>query len=112
LYQRTVIKGVDYQSKKNATVTNNGLLMADSTLIFIDKLDDYISPKQFSRLTDVERTNYFTFAMGDKVVKGIIDFEITGIKPYNIAGLESGFDDVVNIMSVNKLSDHFEIEGK
>jgi len=66
LYQRTVIKGVDYQSKKNATVTNNGLLMADSTLIFIDKLDDYISPKQFSRLTDVERTNYFTFAMGDK----------------------------------------------
>ena len=112
MYQRTVIKDVDWQGKRNATVTNNGLLMVDSVLVIIDKLENYISPKQFAKLTDTERVNYFTLAIDDKVVKGEIDFEITGIKPYRLANLENNFDDVVNIMSTRVLSDHFEVEGK
>ena len=112
MYQRTVIKDVDWQGKRNATVTNNGLLLADSIIIIVDKLDNYVSPKQFAKLTDDERVNYFTFAMSDKIVKGDIDFEISGVRPYRLADLESGFDDVVNVMSWRKLSDHFEVEGK
>ena len=38
-YQRTVIKGVNWQGKRTGTVTDKGLLLADSTLIFADKLD-------------------------------------------------------------------------
>lgn len=76
-YQRTVTKGVNWQGKKHATVTDKGLLLADSTLIFIDKLDNYVSPKKFNKLSD----------------------------------LESEFDDVVNIKSVNILTDHIEVEG-
>ena len=110
-YQRTVIKGVNWQGKRNGTVTDKGLLLADSTLIFIDKLDNYISPKKFARLQPLEREKYFTFALGDKIVKGNVEFEITGIKPYRIADLENEFDDVIDIKSVNELSGHFEVEG-
>ncbi|APH23328.1 hypothetical protein CF088_13185 [Clostridium botulinum] len=110
-YQRTVIKGVNWQSKRNGTVSDKGLLLADSTLIFIDKLNNYVSPKNFLKLSNEERPNYFTFAPGDKIVKCITDFEVTGIKPYRIADLESEFDDVIDIKSVSKLSSHFEVEG-
>lgn len=110
-YQRIFIKGVNWQGKRNGTVSDKGLLLADSNLIFIDKLDNYISPKKFTKLSDENREKYFTFAPGDKIVKGEVDFEITGIKPYRISDLESEFDDVIDIKSVNPLSDHFEIEG-
>lgn len=112
MYQRTVIKGVNWQSKRNGTVSDKGLLLADSTLIFIDKLDNYVSPKRFNKLSDEERHKYFTFdSNGDKIVKGEVDFEVTGVKPFRIADLENEFDDVINIKSVNLLSDHFEVEG-
>ncbi|MBY6996515.1 hypothetical protein FDF15_13520 [Clostridium botulinum] len=110
-YQRTVIKGVNWQSKRNGTVSDKGLLLADSTLIFISKLDNYVSPKRFTKLSNEERSNYFTFTPGDKIVKNEVDFEITGIKPYRIADLESEFDDVIDIKSVNILTDHIEVEG-
>ncbi|RXI55278.1 hypothetical protein DP122_05080 [Clostridium tetani] len=110
-YQRTVIKGVNWQSKRNGTVSDKGLLLADSTLIFIDKLDNYVSPKRFLKLSDSERPNYFTFTPGDKIVKGEVDFEVTGIKPYRLSDLENGFDDVIDIKSVNELATHWEVEG-
>ncbi|MBA4507941.1 DUF6751 family protein [Clostridium sporogenes] len=110
-YQRKVINGVNWQSKRNGTITDKGLLLEDSTLIFIDKLDNYVSPKRFAKLSNEERTNYFTFTPGDKIVKGEVNFEITGIKPYRIADLETEFDDVIDIKSINILTDHIEVEG-
>lgn len=110
-YQRTVIKGVNWQSKRTGTVSDKGLLLADSTLIFIDKLDNYTSPKRFAKLESVEREKYFTLTIGDKIVKGEVDFEIIGIKNYSINDLNNEFDDVITIKSVNSLSDHFEVEG-
>lgn len=111
-YQRTVIKGVDWQGKRNGTVSDKGLLLADSTLIFIDKLENYVSPKRFKKLSNEERPKHFTFdSNGDKIVKGEVDFEITGVRPYRIADLEKEFDDVVNIGSIRELSGHFEVEG-
>lgn len=110
-YQRTVIKGVNWQGKRNGTVSDKGLLLADSTIIFVDKLDNCISSKKFAKLEPLERDEYFTFAPGDKIVKGEVEFEITGIKPYRIADLENEFDYVIDIKSVNELSGHFEVEG-
>lgn len=110
-YQRVVIKGVNWQSKRTGTVSDKGLLLADSTLIFIDKLDNYISPKRFAKLESIEREKYFTLTIGDKIVKGEVDFEIIGIKNYSINDLNNEFDDVITIKSVNSLSDHFEVEG-
>lgn len=110
-YQRTVIKGVNWQSKRTGTVSDKGLLLADSTLIFIDKLDNYISPKRFAKLESIEREKYFTLTIGDKIVKGEVDFEIIGIKNYSINDLNNEFDDVITINLVNPLSSHFEVEG-
>lgn len=111
-YQRTVITGVHWQGKKTSTVSTNGLLVADSVLLIIDRLDNYVLPKAFKKLTDIQRPNFFTFGIGDKIVKGNIDFEITGVNPYRIANLESAYDEVINIVSVLPCSNHFEVEGK
>ncbi|WP_045516311.1 DUF6751 family protein [Clostridium sporogenes] len=111
MYQRAVIEGVNWQGKRNGSVNDKGLLLEDSTLIFIDKLDNYISPKRFLKLSDQERPNYFTFTPGDKIVKGEVDFEITGVSPYRIGDLDKNFDDVIDIKSVNPLSNHIEVEG-
>ncbi|NFF80380.1 hypothetical protein FC764_03790 [Clostridium botulinum] len=105
MYKRAIIEGVNWQSKRNATVSDKGVNVADSTLIFIDKLDNYVSPRRFAKLED--KSNYFTFAIGDKIVKGNIDFEVR-----KIADLDKNFDDVVTIMSVRELSNHWEVECK
>lgn len=112
-YQKTIITKVNWQSKRNATLTSaDGLLIQDSVLIFIDKLEGYVSPRVFKLLSDIERPNHFTYGIGDKIVKGEIDFTITGIKPYSLANLEKGYDNVVTIMGVRELSNHLEVECK
>lgn len=111
-YQKTVIRKVDWQGKRNVTVSDKGLNRDDSILIFINKLDNYVSPKRFARLTDQERANYVTFTMNDVVVKGVCDFEITGLKPNSVSDLEKQFDDVVNIIGAQEWSDHWQVECK
>lgn len=111
-YQRTVIRGINWQGKRNATVSDKGLNRDDSILIFVDKLDNYVSPKRFSKLTDQERNNYFTFSIGDIVVKGMCDFEVIGRKPNSIADLERNYDDVVTVLGVQEWSEHWEVECK
>lgn len=113
MYQKTLIKNVDWQGKKAARVSNNissstGMVVDDEYLIFIDKLDNYVSPKAFLRLSKEERVNYFTLATGDKIVKGEIDFEYS--TKHTLKDLEQDYDDVVTIMGVTLWSDHMEVE--
>ena len=108
-YQKTIIEDVDWQNKIIATEGNKGVTLSDSTLIFIDKLPNYISPKRFLKLSDQERKKYFTLTPGDIVVKEEIDFELTGRKGSNMATLESEYDDVVKIVSVSPFTSHFEV---
>lgn len=111
-YQRTVIEKVDWQNKIIATEGNKGVTLSDSTLIFIDKLPNYISPKKFLKLSNDERKGYFTLTPGDIVVKDEIDFELTGRKGNNVATLENEYDDVVKIVSVSPFMSHFEVTCK
>lgn len=108
-YQKTIIEDVDWQNKIIATEGNKGITLSDSTLIFIDKLPNYISSKRFLKLSDQERKKYFTLTPGDIIVKDEIDFELTGRKGSNVATLESEYDDVVKIVSVSLFSNHFEV---
>lgn len=111
-YKKTVIEDVDWQNRIIATEGNKGVTLSDSTLIFIDKLPNYISPKRFLKLSDSERKKYFTLAPGDIVVKDKIEFELTGRKGNNLATLENEYDDVVKIVSISKFSNHFEVTCK
>ncbi|HAT4117507.1 TPA: hypothetical protein I9Z52_002927 [Clostridium perfringens] len=111
-YKRTVIENVDWQEKQEGSIQDKGLVVDSSIKIFIDKLDNYISPKSFRRLGPEERENYFTLDIGDLIVKGEVQFEITGQKPFTIKNLEQNYDDVVSILAVSKFSEHFEVECK
>lgn len=110
-YQRTVIEKVNWSSKRKLvigkTMGDKGATVTNVTMIIIDKLDNYISPKQFKKLSDTERVNYFTFGLGDKIVKGNIVFEVA-----NIADLDKNYDDVVTITVANPLSNHWEVESE
>lgn len=106
-YKRTVVEGVNWQEKRNATVSDKGLNIAYNTLIFMDKLEDYREPKSFVRSPQ----EGFTLANGDIIVKGICGDEITGVKPYRIADIVANNDNVITIKGVTTLPGHIEIEG-
>ncbi|MFT8351303.1 DUF6751 family protein [Clostridium saccharoperbutylacetonicum] len=110
-YQRTVIKKVNWSSKRKLvigkTVGDKGATVTRVTTIIVDKLDNYISPKQFKKVPDADRVNYFTFGVGDKIVKGNIDFEVTDINELN-----KNYDDVVTLTAANPLSHHWEVEAE
>lgn len=108
-YQRTVIEKVNWSSRTKLsigkTVGDKGATVTDVTLIIIDNLDNYISPKRFKKLSDADRVDYFTFGLEDKIVKGNINFEVT-----NIADLDKNYDDVVTVTAARPLSQHWEVE--
>lgn len=105
-YKRTYLYDVNFQASniiKNDRV--RGLIEDNSISIYIPFLVDsedkkYIKPKAYARLSEEEKQKYFTFNINDKVVRGIIDFEITGENDKNIAFLESYYDDVYNISTI------------
>lgn len=101
-YKRTYIRGVDWQCKQAVTVSDKGLNSADVTKVFIPYDADmegekFLKPKDFYRSN---KSNYFTFKEGDIIVKGIIDFELTGVKPNTVKYLKELYDDVATIISV------------
>lgn len=104
-YKRTNLSGVNWQSKRNATVGDKGVNVADSTIIFINKSTNYVTPKAFQQL--LNKGDKFTFNIGDKVVKGNIVMEVT-----KIADLEKTYDNVVTIMAIRECSGHWEVEAK
>lgn len=110
-YQRTVIEKVNWSSKRKLvigkTMGDKGATLTKVTMIIIDTLDNYISPKQFKKLSNADRVNYFTFGLEDKIVKGNIVFEVA-----NIADLDKNYDDVVTITAANPLSHHWEVEAE
>lgn len=104
-YIRTYLRGVNWQGKQAVQVSDKGINSADVISIYIPKgvdsdFKEYISPKRYNSLSDKDKENYFTFAYGDKIVKGIIDFDLTGIKPNNEKYLEELHDNVVTIISI------------
>lgn len=79
-YKRTVLYGVFWDDRKAVNRLQSGLESADSVNVLVpfnvttDK--EYIEPRQYQKLDD--NSNHFTLQEGDRVVKGVIDFEITG----------------------------------
>lgn len=117
-YKRTYLYGVNWQSTQVVSVDGKGLNSVDTLVILVpfsiktEPKRTYIPPRAYDRLTDAERDNYFTFKADDKVVKGIIDKEITLIKE-----LEQ-YDDMFTIDSVIPCDEgscsvrHWEVGGK
>ena len=110
-YYRTVLKGVEVQQKRSATVSNT-LNIAYSTSIFIDKpvsnAKSYISEKEFIKLSEEDRQKYFTFGSGDKIIADIVEKEVNA--DFSITQLESNYE-VLTIKGFKNFLCHFEVEA-
>lgn len=105
-YHRTIIEGVNWNSTRNATVSNGSATVAFNTTIVLDKLPNYLTPLEFGKLAD--KAGYFTLNTSDRIVQGAIDLEIT-----KLTDLTSNYDSVV-VMSVSesKLFGTLKVECK
>lgn len=115
IYKRTVVHDVFWDEKKAYNRLQSGLESADQVLLLIpfdySSNSEYLSPIEFEKLED--KTSYFTLQIGDRIVKGEIDFEITG----KVSDLDKLYD-AFTITSVDTKDfgsphmRHFEVGGK
>lgn len=113
IYRRIYFHNVDWQQStgiKYLKYTKSSMNTDSDILVFVPYHNElkYLSPKKYERLENKE--NYYTFKAHDKIVKGIIDFEITDTS--KLRELEFKYDDVVNILKVEDcdIFKHFELE--
>lgn len=104
-FVRTYLTGVNVEKKKAVNVIKSGMENASSATIYIpiDDLEsedkEYISPKNYQKLSAEEIEKYFTLQPGDYVVVGIIDYTID--EKNTATKLKNEFDDVFEILIVD-----------
>ena len=77
-YQRATIKAVTWENRKGGTVlTSGGQIELDLARVFIPlaRGATYLSPKAWQALDD--KSGFWTFQIGDVIVRGIVTDEIT-----------------------------------
>lgn len=121
---KTIFENVHLETNTGVAVEDTGMKESDTALCLIplksiNKTNKiYVNYKEFEKLNESQRQQYFTFKNGDKIVNGSLDFEITNIKPNTIADLERNNVEVFTITNftlrklTNSSLNHFEITGK
>lgn len=121
IYLRTYLRGVNWQDSKGVNITESGVVSDDITRVFIPLAVDaedkqYKKPKTYKRIDD--KSLIYTLDNEDIVVKGIVDFELTGEQGANVSTLQALYDDVMVITKVidnrygSPAVQHFELEVK
>ena len=121
IYLHTYLKGVNWQDSKGIRIAESGVVSDDRTRIFIPLDVDaegkqYKKPKTYRRMDD--KSLFYTLDNEDIVVKGIIDFDLTGNPGENVSSLQAKYDDVMVITEVidnrygSRIIQHFELEVK
>ena len=112
--QRVLLAGVSAFIQTQVSVDNDGLAAADLYTLRIPEASfpaEYVIPAQFASLTD--KTGYFTFSKGDKIVLGVAPEE----KP-TAAQLEKtyGTEQVMTVTGVTdnrgKREPHIKVVGQ
>lgn len=113
VFRKIYFHNVDWQQDagiKYLKYTKSSMNTDYDVLIFVPYHNElkYITPKKYEQLENKE--GYYTLKTHDKIVKGIIDFEITDTS--KLRELELNYDDVVNILRVEdcNMFNHFELE--
>lgn len=111
LYFRSQIKGIDFQAERNSTYDGKQLNIIYNNFIYIDKPfksdKTFIPYREFLKLPDDEKVNYFTFNQGDRVIIGVVDKDITTDFP--VTKLEIEYE-VFTIKGIEIFNDHVELE--
>lgn len=121
IYLRTYLKGVNWQDSKGIRIAESGVVSDDRTRIFIPldvnaESKQYKKPKTYKRMDD--KSLFYTLDNEDIVVKGIIEFDLTGNPGENVSSLQAKYDDVMVITKVidnrygSRTIQHFELEVK
>jgi hypothetical protein len=97
--------------KASSILGSGGNIAANSTTVFIPfaRGENYLEPKAWQALET--KTGYFTFQIGDFVVKGLIDDEITDAvtegevttPAFTITDLKKKYDNVLSVSSVSPM---------
>lgn len=113
-WQRTVLKGIFWDSSKGAAVRKTGISSADGLQLIIPynaQCDrEYMNPKEWATLQ--YKSKNWTIQSGDTIIKWNIPYEV--IK--SSKELQS-FDDVLSVISVDNRGyggdmSHWEVMGK
>ncbi len=111
-WQRTVLRGVFWDSSKGAVVRKTGVSSADGLMLMIPmSIPGYTKPKEWAALED--KAGSWTLQSGDTVILGEIDYEVVK----SSSELARQFDDVLVISNVDTRNygggmSHFEVSGK
>ena len=84
-YKTIYVSQASWQTKRNSSISDKGVIIKDSTLIFIDPIDDVLD-------------------YGDIIVKGKCDLEITTKSQLKNCN-------TITVMSYRPYPSHIEIEG-
>lgn len=91
-YASCKLQGVLWQSVSGAKQIKTGMESARETTVYIPftvKADKrYLPPQDYAR----NPAGKWTLQAGDRLVKGLVDFEITGEAGHSIADLEEQFE--------------------
>ncbi|MGL4972628.1 MAG: hypothetical protein ACRC6H_05750 [Culicoidibacterales bacterium] len=96
-YKRTYLKNVSWQAGHKVRVNKGQNTTSNETIaIYVPfiQAEVYCPPNKFAKLTD--KTGFFTVNVGDKLVKGLIEIELTEQNTKELAQ----FDDVLTISTI------------
>lgn len=117
-YKKTYLYGVNWQITQAVSVAEKGLNSADALKVYIPSNvltgdSVYIDAKEFERLATKE--GYYTFKPGDILVRGTINFDITGEKGKTAKDLFNNYTEVYTLKSIidNRQTSisHWELGG-
>lgn len=115
---KSIINDCSWEDVVVRSVSGSTANVATTTRVLIEKKDNYLIYEKWSKLSDDERINYFTFSQGDLVALGEHEEDITGVSPHTEALIKIALKPYV--FNIKALSDqtesykhgkHYEIEG-
>ncbi|QIB68263.1 hypothetical protein Ami103574_02565 [Aminipila butyrica] len=110
-WQRTVLRGVFWDSSKGAITRKTGVSSADGLMMIVPmSLPGYKKPKEWADLED--KAGAWTLQGGDIAILGDISYEVVRSSKELL-----GYDDVLTITTVDTRNyggdmAHFEVSGK
>lgn len=113
VYLKTVFNNARFTVSKGANVDTNGKINIDNTLCMIrhDSLPKpYLEPKEWVKVAENKKQNYFTFQEGDVIVKGEVTENVISFEELN-----KKYDNVFKISDVTNFDfglKHFEVNAK
>lgn len=116
-WQKTVLHDCYYKNVMGRVDSEKSSKMQNVYTARIPQSDDYLPYHEWAKKPEAARASYFTFSLGDIVVKGVCDELITGSSPNTATELLEMYKPdsfVVTAFSDNtshQMSKHYRVGG-